>query len=174
MSFSGSWWKARNSLSPNALSRLAVVVIWASWLPLATAGQEPGDFQLISSIRPSAARARSSAVGKFWLHWWEKWTMSNFRPIWASQLRSNLLVPQRAPEFGAMALVKPAGPGDPPPEPGELVGGVVEGGGLVVEVGLVVGVGRGVGVGGGGEGWEWGSRARRRNPSSERPEEATR
>src|ERR671912_624395 len=166
MSFSGSWWKARNSLSPKALSRLAVAVIWASWLPLATAGQEPGDFQLISSIRPSAARARSSAVGKFWLHWWEKWTMSNFRPIWASQLRSNLLVPQRAPEFGAMALVKPAGPGDPP-EPGELVGGVVE-------VGFVVGVGRVVEVGGSGEVWKWGSRARRRNPSSERPEEATR
>src|SRR5215207_11631677 len=99
--------------------------------------------------------------------------MSNLRPIWASQLRSNLLVPQRAPEFGAMALVKPAGPGDPP-EPGELVGGVVEVGGLVVEVGFVVGVGRVVEVGGSGEVWKWGSRARRRNPSSERPEEATR
>jgi hypothetical protein len=42
-----------------------------------------------------------------------------------------------------MALVNPAGPGEPPPpDPGEVVGGVVEPGGLVVVVGLVVGVGR--------------------------------
>ena len=41
-----------------------------------------------------------------------------------------------------MTLLKPAGPGDdPPPEPGELVGGVDEGGGRVLEVGAVVVVG---------------------------------
>jgi hypothetical protein len=74
-----------------------------------------------------------------------------------------------------MALVKPAGPGDdPPPEPGELVGGVDEGGGRVLEVGAVVVVGRVVEVGGSGVVWKCGSRARRRNPSSERAEVATR
>src|SRR5215212_3249504 len=100
--------------------------------------------------------------------------MSNFRPSWASQLLSNWLVPHRAPELGAMALVNPAGPGEPPPpDPGEVVGGVVEPGGLVVEVGLVVGVGRLV-EGGSGVVWKWGSRARRRNPSTERAEVATR
>src|ERR671914_812490 len=100
--------------------------------------------------------------------------MSNFRPIWDSQARSNLLVPHRAPEFGAMALVKPAGPGDPPPDPGEVVG--VVGAALVVVVGagLVVGVGRVVEVGGSGEVWKWGSRARRWNPSRERLEVAAR
>jgi hypothetical protein len=72
-----------------------------------------------------------------------------------------------------MALVKPAGPGDPP-EPGELVGGLVEDVGLVVEVGLVVGVGLVVVVGGSGEVWKCGSRARRLNPSSERAEDAAR
>src|SRR4029450_64066 len=147
MSFSGSWWKARKVFFPNALSRVAVVVIWASWLPLATAGQEPGDFQLISSSRPSAARARSSAVGEFWLHWWETWALSTSPPPRAPPPLSNLLVPHPAPELGAMALVKPAGPGDPP-EPGEVVGGVVEPGGLGVGVGLAGGGGLGGGGGG--------------------------
>ena len=72
-----------------------------------------------------------------------------------------------------MALVKPAGPGDPPPDPGEVVG-VVEVALLLVGVGLVVGVGFVVEVGGSGEVWKWGSRARRRNPSRERLEVATR
>src|SRR5215218_4927486 len=99
--------------------------------------------------------------------------MSNLRPIWASQPLSNLLVPQRAPELGAMAAVKPAGPGDPP-EPGEPVGGVLDGVGLVPAVGEVVGVGRVLEVGGSGVVWKCGSRARRLNPSSERPEVAAR
>ena len=73
-----------------------------------------------------------------------------------------------------MALVKPAGPGDPPPEPGEVVGGVLEGVGLVLAVGEVVVVGRVLEVGGSGVVWKCGSRARRLNPSSERPEDATR
>ena len=72
-----------------------------------------------------------------------------------------------------MAALKPAGPGEPPPEPGEVVAGVVETGGLVVAVGAVVGVGR-VAVGGSGVVWKWGSRARRLNPSRERAEVATR
>ena len=100
--------------------------------------------------------------------------MSNFRPIWDSQPRSNLLVPQRAPEVGTIAPLKPAGPGDPPPEPGEVVAGALEGVGRVVGAGLVVGVGRVLEVGGSGEVWKCGSRARRLNPSSERLEDATR
>ena len=100
--------------------------------------------------------------------------MSNFRPIWASQPLSNLLVPQRAPELGAMAAVKPAGPGDPPPEPGGLLGGVLDGVGLVLAVGEVVDVGRVLEVGGSGVVWKCGSPARRLNPSSERPEVAAR
>src|SRR4029453_903777 len=99
--------------------------------------------------------------------------MSNFRPIWPSQPLSNLLVPHRAPELGAMALVNPAGPGEPPPDPGEVVGGVVEPGGRGGVVGLGGGVGRLV-DGGSGVVWKCGSRARRRNPSTERAEVATR
>src|SRR4029453_18611749 len=100
--------------------------------------------------------------------------MSNLRPIWASQPFSNLLVPHRAPELGAMVLVNPAGPGElPPPDPGEVVGGALEPGGLVVGVGLGVGVGRLL-VGGSGAVWKCGSRARRRNPATDPAEVATR
>jgi hypothetical protein len=60
-----------------------------------------------------------------------------------------------------MTLLNPPGPGDGP-RPGEVVGGVVEPGGRVVEVGLIVVV-TPVLVGGSGVVWKCRSRARRRN-----------